>query len=96
MRQINPGLCGPILLIILLILFIYFTYYNITYNLRNGSILCLPSTHSTYYGTNSVLFRGSLIWNNLARDIKSSKSVSEYKSKIKNFGNIDCGCVICS
>ena len=47
-------------------------------------------------GKKSVHFRGSLIWNNLARDIKSSKSLSEFKTKIKNFGNIDCGCVICS
>ena len=74
----------------------YFTYNNITYNLRKGPILYLPSMHSRYDGTNSVHFRGSLIWNNLPRDIKSSKSLSEFKTKIKNFGNIDCGCVICS
>ena len=66
------------------------------YNLRKGPVLCLTSTHSTYYGTNSVHFRGSLIWNNLSMDIKSSKSLPEFKTKIKNFGNIDCGCVIYS
>ena len=27
---------------------------------------------------------------------KSSKSASEFNTKIKNLGNIDCGCVICS
>ena len=74
----------------------YFTYNNITYNLRKGPILYLPSTHSTYYGTNSVHFRGSLIWNNFPKDIKSSNSVSEFKTKIDNFENIDCGCVTCS
>ena len=74
----------------------YFTYNNISYNLRKGPILYLPSTQSTYYGTNSVHFRGFLIWNNLPRDVKSSKSLSEFKIKIKRFGNIDCGCVICS
>ena len=74
----------------------YFTYNNISCNLRKGPILYLPSTHSTFYGTNSVHFRGSLIWNNHPRDIKSSKSLSEFKTKIKNFGNIDCRCVICS
>ena len=74
----------------------YFTYNNSTYNLRKWPILYFPSTHSTYYVTNSIHFRGFLIWNNnLPRDIKSSKSVSEFKTKIKNFGNIDCGCVIC-
>ena len=74
----------------------YFTYNTIIYNLRKGAILYLPCPHLTYDGTNSVHFWGSLIWNNLPRDIKSSKPVSEFKTKIKNFGNIDCGCVICS
>ena len=83
--QINPECICP-----------YFTYTNNSYNLRKGPILYLPSTHSTYYGTNSVHFRGSLIWNNLPRDIKCSKSLSEFKTKMKNFGNIDCGGVICS
>ena len=73
----------------------YFTYNNISYNLRKGPIPYLPSTHSTYYGTNYVHFRGSLIQNNLARDIKSSKSLYGFKTKIKNFGNIDCRCLIC-
>ena len=62
----------------------YFTYNNISCNLRKGPILYLPSTHSTFYGTNSVHFRGSLIWNNLPRDIKSNKSLPEFKTKIKN------------
>ena len=64
----------------------YFTCSNITYNLRKGPILYLQSTHSTYYSTNSVHFMGSLIWNNLPRDMKSSKSVFELINKIKNFG----------
>ena len=55
--QINPEFMCP-----------YFTYSNISYNLRKGSILSLPSTHSTYYGTNSVHFSGSLIWNNLPQE----------------------------
>ena len=42
-------------------MWLYFTYNNITCNLRKGPILYLPSLHSTYYGTNSVHFRGSLI-----------------------------------
>ena len=71
----------------------YFTYNNISFNLREGPILCFPSTHSTYYGTNSVHFRGSRIWNNLPSHIKSRKSVSDFKTKS---GSSDCGCVICS
>ena len=44
----------------------YFTHKkNMPYNLRKGPILGLPKTHSFYYGTNAIHFRGSLIWNNL-------------------------------
>ena len=43
----------------------YFTQKDIPYNLRKGPILGLPKTHSFYYGTNAVRFRGSLIWNNV-------------------------------
>ena len=44
------------------------------YNLRKGPTLGLPKTHSFYYGTNAVYFRGSLIWNNLPAAVKSSDS----------------------
>ena len=43
----------------------YFTQKDIPYNLRKGPILGLSKTHSFYYGTNAVRFRGSLIWNNV-------------------------------
>ena len=66
----------------------YFTYNNITYNLRKGPVLYLTSPHSTYNSTNSVHFRGSLIWNNLPRDTESSKSVSEFKTKIVKCSNM--------
>ena len=59
-----------------------------------GQVLSLPPTRSTYYGTNSVHFRGSLIWNNLPSYIKSSRPVCEFKNNIKNFRDIYCGCLI--
>ena len=34
----------------------YFVFKNITYNIRNGPLLRLPSAKSTSYGINSVLF----------------------------------------
>ena len=70
------------------------THKEIPYNLRKGQVLSLSPARSTYYGTNSVLFRGSLIWNNLPSYIKSSRSVCEFKNSIKNFRDIDCGCLI--
>ena len=68
--------------------------FHVPYNLRKGPILGLPKIHSFYYGTNTVHFRGSLIWNNLATVIKSSDSLFEFKNKIKNIGDLDCRCLI--
>ena len=64
-------------------------------NLRKGPTLGLPKTHSFYYGTNAVHFRGSLIWNNCLAVVKSSDSLFEFKNKIKNIGDIDSRCLIC-
>ena len=72
-----------------------FTHKDIPDNLRKGPFLGLPKTHSFYYGTNVVHFRGSLIWNNLPAVVKSSDSLLEFKNKIKNIGDIDCRCLIC-
>ena len=62
----------------------FFTHKDIPYNLRKGPILGLPKTHSFYYGTNAIHFRGSLIWNNLPAVVKSSDSLFELKNKIKS------------
>ena len=72
-----------------------FTHKDIPYNLRKGQVLSLPPARSTYYRANSVHFWGSLIWNNLPNYIKSSRSVCQFKNNIKNFKDIDCGCLIC-
>ena len=73
----------------------FFKPKKLSYDLRKGPILNLPRTQSTYFGTNAIHFRGSLIWNNLSANVKSSNSVLEFKTKIKSLGNIDCGCLIC-
>ena len=43
----------------------FFTVKELPFNLRNGHILNLPSPQTTYYGTNSILFRACEVWNNL-------------------------------
>ena len=67
---------------------------KLSYNLRKGSLLNLPRTQSTYYDTNAIHFRGALIWNNLPAKVKSSNPVFEFKTKIENLGNNDCGCLV--
>ena len=73
----------------------FFKPKKLSYDLRKGPILNLPRTQSTYFGTNAIHFRGSLIWNNLPAKVKSSNSVFEFKAKIVNLENIDCGYLIC-
>ena len=60
----------------------YFTIKEIPC-LRNGFFLKIPSARSTCYGTNSILFRLCLVWNNLPLSVKQSQSLIEFKPKIK-------------
>ena len=73
-----------------------FSSKNLSYNLRKGPSLSLPSAKSTVYGTNSVHFKGTLIWNNLPYFVKSSVSLFEFKRNLKTLGNMDCSCIICN
>ena len=73
----------------------YFTDKDMYYSLRKGTTLDLPKTHSFYYGTKAVHFQCSLIWNKLHGVVKSSNSLFEFRNRIENIGNNDCGCLIC-
>ena len=73
----------------------YFEEKPMTYNLRDGSKLALPKTKSTRFGINSLQFRGSLSWNDLAVSLKSCQSLNEFKLELKNLGKIHCTCLVC-
>ena len=73
----------------------YFEFKDSHYNLRKGPSLVLPKAQTTYFGTNTSHFRGSLLWNNLPNIIKNSTSVLDFKKNIAKLGNIACGCLIC-
>ena len=73
----------------------FFTTKELPCNLCNGHILNLPSARTTYYGTNSILFRACQVWNNLPLSIKQSQSLLEFKTNIKTLRNIECLYEIC-
>ena len=73
----------------------FFQNKELPYNLRRGPVLFIPPAKSTKYGTNSIQFRGSLVWNSLPNFVKTSSSVGIFKMNIKSIGHIDCGCLIC-
>ena len=67
----------------------------IPYHLRKGSRLLIPPAKSVNFGTNSVTFRGSLLWNNLPLRLKNSQTIDDFKSELNNLGKIHCTCTVC-
>ena len=61
----------------------FFKKKKLPYILRKGPILNLPRTQSTYYSTNAVHIRGSLVWNNLPTKVKPLIPFSILKLKLK-------------
>ena len=57
-----------------------FKIKNQPYNLRRTNLLQLPPCLSRKYGTYSLSFRASFIWNNLPIDIKAANSLSKFKN----------------
>ena len=55
----------------------------------------LPFAKSARYGINSVLFRGSLLWNNLPSSDKTSETLKKFKFRLKIRGKIHCTCNVC-
>ena len=72
----------------------FFKNKSIPYNLRNGNFCILPPTRLSYYGTNSVQFRGSLLCNNLPISDKESISVKEFKQKLNHVQKIHCSVLV--
>jgi len=65
------------------------------YNLRNKMLINLPKAESTTFGTNSLAFKGSLIWNTLPNFIKASPTQSIFLKRIKTWNGENCTCKIC-
>ena len=60
-----------------------FALKNTAYNLRNEMSLNLPKVISSNFGTNSLVFKGSIIWNTLSNDIKNSPTLAIFRNRIK-------------
>ena len=72
-----------------------FTRKEINYNLRIKDILTLPKASTASFGTNSIAFRGSILWNSTPDVIKNSNTVSVFGKNIKNWTGEGCNCKIC-
>ena len=72
----------------------YSTHKDMRYSLKKDPTLCLPKI-LLWQECSTIYFCGSLICNNLPVVVQSSDSIFEFKNKIENIGDIDCGCLIC-
>ena len=66
-----------------------------TYNLRNQNTWTLPNMRTVYYGTETIRYRGPLIWDSLPSDLKEVTTLHAFKTKIKIIRKIDCTCRLC-
>ena len=72
-----------------------FIFKNNKYNLRKGKLLALPCTNTTRLGTNSILFRACMLWNDLPIELKNSDSLRQFKNRIKSIPKLNCNCFLC-
>ena len=61
---------------------------HIPYTLRKGSRLLISLAKSVNFGTNSITFRGSLLWNNLPLRLKNSQTTDDFKFGLNSLGKI--------
>ena len=73
----------------------FFNTNPIPHNLRKGSRLLILPAKSVNLGTNSVTFRGSLLWNSLPLRLRNSQKIDDLKSELKNLGKMHCTCTVC-
>ena len=65
------------------------------YNLRNRPEFVTSNIHTVHNGTETILFRGPKTWSLVPEEIKNSKSISEFKNKIKYWKPEGCTCRLC-
>jgi len=65
------------------------------YDLCKGNTLISRNVKTVYYGTESISYLAPKIWELIPIDIKNSKSLNSFKSKIKLWIPYDCPCRIC-
>ena len=73
----------------------FFGLKNTRYDLRSKQLLKLPETSNFRYGTQTLCFKGSLIWNMVANKIKNIDNIEDFKKHIKEWKPTTCSCKLC-
>ena len=72
-----------------------FTEQRIQYDLRSDCTWASSNIRTVYNGTETISFRGPKTWNLLPDNIKESKSLREFKTKVKKWKPEGCTCRLC-
>ena len=68
---------------------------SIPINLRNKNPFMATNISSVFNGTETISFRGPKIWSLISEEIKNSKTLIEFKAKIKKWEPKGCTCRLC-
>ena len=71
-----------------------FTKKVVEYAFRIKILSELPRGRSQRFGTNSLKFTGSLLWDSLGDEIKTAKSLAIFKQKVRSWNDTHCTCNI--
>ena len=68
---------------------------TVSYNLRHKNPFLNANIKTVFNGTETISFRGPKIWAQIPEEIKKSKSLMEFKVKIKKWEPTGCTCRLC-
>ena len=72
-----------------------FNKRNLNYQLRHTSVFSIPPVKSVNNGTESLSCLGTTIWDIVPTEVKKVKTLSAFKSGIKNWWPRNCPCRLC-
>ena len=73
----------------------YFTIKLCPYNLRKPNLLCLPTKSGKSYGTKTLVYKATSIWNTLDKSILSLSDLRTFIRDIKKWNGERCICHLC-
>ena len=65
------------------------------YDLRKNPYFKGKNVRTTTYGTETISYRGTEVWDIVPNEIKNSSSLEQFKQKIKSWKPLACKCRLC-
>ena len=72
-----------------------FTFRDMIYNLRGANKLKSSNIRTTNYGSETISYLASKIWEQVPDEFKNSSSLNVFKHKIKTWIPMSCPCRLC-